>query len=643
MSTRKVKPVKSPPSKKQDVLDMEALRNYVRNNSARFLNDPNITSVGIGYKIKDGQRSGELAIQFTVGCKVQPEDVKRLNSQPIPNSINVGGKDIPTDVLERSFKASYVKVTLEGKDQRKVRLDPLIPGVSIGNPTTSAGTIGCFVRERQSKRTVLLSNWHVLHGTSGSIGIDIVQPGKADDNRIDQNIIGKLIRSFVGPAGDCAIASVVSRRITTKILELTSAVSAIGDPEIGDLVIKSGRTSGVTRGRVARLEVNTKIAYSANFSENVGGFEIEPDPNALPDDGQISRGGDSGSVWMACDAKGNAKGVMLGLHFAGDVTGGEIALACYAKSVMTKLDIEPLGPEEQSLAAEAIMLPLGFDRDFLNFGVGFPKFSGKVAKDLVDLDGDIELAYCHFSVWLSKERKYPRCVAWNIDGNNLKRVPRTGFRMDQRGGLDEFQLSDKTYIRNSLDKGHIARRADVCWGSKQEAQQANYDSSYYTNIAPQHEAFNQSTKENGDGNGGLWGCLENTLLDTEKPHGMRVSLIAGPIFGKNDRGFIQNGETCLLPDEFWKIVAYVDDTTAEEKVYAFLLSQRYLLDPLVGPESLDLDQWMWARISLRDLQSMTGLKFGKSLHDRESPFTTTQSLSDRPPVKIISNTAELFS
>lgn len=131
------------------------------------------------------------------------------------------------------------------------------------------------------------------------------------------------------------------------------------------------------------------------------------------------------------------------------------------------------------------------------------------------MEGEIELRYCHFSVWLSKARKYRLCVAWNIDGNQFKRLKRVGFRTDRRADLEKYQLTDAIYVHNPFDKEHIARRADLCWGTPEESHQANYESFYYTNIAPQHEAFNQSDNTDDDPEGGAWGRLENTVLDSE--------------------------------------------------------------------------------------------------------------------------------
>lgn len=51
------------------------------------------------------------------------------------------------------------------------------------------------------------------------------------------------------------------------------------------------------------------------------------------------------------------------------------------------------------------------------------------------------------------------------------------------------------------------------------------------------------------------------------------------MFGSKDRGFVQNDEECLVPEEFWKIIVYQDDTDDKEKAYAFLLTQKHLVIP----------------------------------------------------------------
>jgi endonuclease G len=540
---------------------MQRLKQYVRARAEGFLTDPNISSVGIGYKRTDGKDTRQLSVQFSVHSKVRPEDVSALGSKLIPEVIDIGGGvTVPTDIIERSYKPSFRVIEAAAKDARRSRLDVVRPGASVGSGVLGgAGTLGTLVRDTQSGKVVMLSNWHVLHGTLGQIGDDVLQPGKFDDNRADRNQIGKLLRSHLGPAGDCAIASISGRGFSNEIIEVGTSVSKIGEPELDDRVVKSGRTTGVTYGVVSRIEVNTRMTYVGGTNANIGGFEIEPDPRRPAANNEISRGGDSGSVWIGCDKNGKPTGVMLGLHFAGDDDEGgpsEFALACYAKSVANKLEVEPSGTIAPQAVAEGVEeLRQGFDQNFLSFAIGAPKFTRVRQDDLAELDGATEIKYCHFSVWLSKKRRYPTCVAWNIDGSQFKRLKRVNFRTDRRGDLEEYQLTNDIYVDNALDKGHIARRADLCWGTPTVAKQGNYDSFFYTNIAPQHAAFNQSDDTSSDPEGGVWGRLENTIFDSEDPHDLRVSLMGGPVFSRRDRKFIQNDEEGYLPREYWKVAA----------------------------------------------------------------------------------------
>lgn len=633
---------KGPPNAK-----IEKLRRYVRAHAEGFLADPNITSVGVGFKQTKGNTTPQLAVQFSVGTKAVAEALPQLGTKPIPRSVVVDGEEFPTDVIERKFEPSYRRVAVKAKDERRVRADPVLPGMSVGNPFTTAGTLGTFVRDRQTQRIVMLSNWHVLHGAAGKIGDDVLQPGKFDDNRIDRNRIGRLLRSHLGPSGDCAIASITGRKFDNRIIDLNTSVRQIGEPQLGDRVVKSGRTTAVTFGIVTRLEVNTRMNYPGVPPVIIGGFEIGPDPANVAPDNEISRGGDSGSVWLAVDKAGNTSDVMLGLHFAGDDDDGgvsEFALACLAGSIMNKLEVEPLGDAKAETAAPEGVEEFrqGFDQAFLPFTISPPQFTPVRDRDLADLEGDKEIRYCHFSVWLSKERKYPTCVAWNIDGSTFKRIKRVNFRTDRRGDLEEYQLTNDIYVDNVLDRGHIARRADLCWGTPEEAKQGNYDSFFFTNIAPQHEAFNQSDDTSADSEGGLWGRLENTIFDSEEPHKLRVSVMGGPVFSRRDKKFTQDGSECYLPREYWKLVAYVDDKDNKEKVFAFLLTQANLIEGLVRPESLNFDDWIWARITLRDLEEKTGVLFPRALKTREVRFVRPQAAGRAMTVKPLFSPDEYF-
>lgn len=104
-----------------------ALRKFIRTKGADYLDDPNVSSVGVGYKHVDGQPTGELAVQFTVNEKVsEPEALEALGTSPLPESITVNGVEVPTDVIERSYEPAFHRVPEAATPPRKTRLDPIV-------------------------------------------------------------------------------------------------------------------------------------------------------------------------------------------------------------------------------------------------------------------------------------------------------------------------------------------------------------------------------------------------------------------------------------------------------------------------------------------------------------------------------------
>ncbi|MCS6284401.1 MAG: DNA/RNA non-specific endonuclease [Nitrospira sp.] len=603
---------------------MESLKSFVRAQGLKYLNMPNITSVGIGHKIKGGVKLDKIAVSFTVGKKAKPEALEALGTQSIPTSFLIEGVEVPTDVIEREYAPSFKVLPEAGKDLRKQRLDPIVPGGSVGHPTVTAGTIGCVVYDRQDGTPCILSNWHVLQGPSGKIGDVIVQPGPFDDNRVESNAAAVLVRSHLGPAGDCAIARIEGRGYETKPLDLDLAPTRLGEPELRDKVIKSGRTTSVTHGVVSRIHVTTKLDYESTVGEvQVGGFEIEPDLANLPGDDEVSKGGDSGSVWVFKTPQGKASDIIAGLHFAGEGTNDphEHALACYSSSVFEKLDITLKQPIYQTaiLAASGASDRRGFDPKFLKTPVPLPTLSAQQKKDVFTLQGSEVIPYTHFSLTISKAKKFAFWVGWNIDGGQLKKYGRTNldFGYDPRVP-EEYQTGNDLYENNRLDRGHIARRADLVWGPPKEAQQANLDSFYFTNITPQMDTFNQGQR------GGLWGRLEDAIYEDALVDRLRVSVFGGPIFLESDP--VYRGSR--IPREFWKVLTYVDEPSQELRTSAFLLTQK-----LSGLEALELPEFQVYQVSLRELEERSNLDFGtlkKADHFRQHVEKTARAARRRP-------------
>jgi endonuclease G, mitochondrial len=576
---------------KQSV-SIESLKSFVRKESIHSLQQENITSIGIGYKIKDGKLTKELSIQFTVGQKVSLEEIERIGAVKIPESFMIDGIAVPTDVIARSYDLSAKPVKSVAAPKRKIVVNPVIPGVSIGHPLISAGTAGCVVYDASNGVPFILSNWHVLQGANGSIGDNIVQPGSHDDNRIDQNIVGKLVRSHLGLAGDCAIASIDNRKLAVEIFELNVGVAKIGEPELGDKVIKSGRTTDVTYGIVQRVHVTTRINYEVGEKE-IGCFEIGPDPEHLAVDGEISMGGDSGSAWLFVD-KDQITDMMLGLHFAGEVGDQpEHALACYAKSVFEKLNITPIQPTADVLENTANK---GYAVNFLGTAIAMPTaITDEVKQDFLEVGGLTIIDYMHFSLAMSRSRRFARWVAWNIDGGSLRRLSRNGikFRKDSRLPTNA-QVGDEIYKNNLLDRGHLARRADLLWGSLAEAKKANTDSFFFTNITPQHEAFNQSSAN------GIWGKLEDAIFAEVDVEDLRITVMGGPIFSPADPVY----RGVQLPQEFWKAIYFRETGNSAITAKGYVLTQADLLDQ---SEVLQLPEFSVYEVPISKISEMTGL------------------------------------
>lgn len=584
---------------------IDSLKKFVRREASHFLRQPNVTSVGVGYKRKDGKDTRQLSIVFTVGNKVRPESLETIGAVPLPESVMIDGIKVPTDVIQRDYETSNRKIRPQSLADRKKVVDPVVPGVSIGHVRTSAGTAGAVVYDASNGAPYILSNWHVLHTPLGEIGDDIVQPGPHDDNRVSRNIVGKLARSHLGVAGDCAITTIEHRQLSPLFYELGTALTKIAEPQLDDLVIKSGRTTGVTRGIVQRLHVVARINYDEAGDQEIGCIEIGPDRNHPTS--EISMGGDSGSAWM--EVKNNKPtGVMLGLHFAGETQGPDHALACYPASVFEKLGILPQPPAVPVIEAAG----LGYATNFIGAPVPMPAPANvDIRNDLLVVSGRTVFDYTHFSLAMSKSRRFARWVAWNIDGGALKKVNRNGIPFKKDPNLPaKAQVGNELYVNNPLDRGHVARRADLVWGPIAEARKANIDSFYYTNMVPQHEAFNQSQAQ------GIWGELENAIFADIEVAEMKISVMGGPIYSSNDPVY----RDVQLPRKFWKVIYFRQEGSASVQAKGYVLSQEDLLTDL---EVLELPDFAVFEVAMPRLSEMINLK----LYSGDASGSGIESLS----------------
>lgn len=109
----------------------------------------------------------------------------------------------------------------------------------------------------------------------------------------------------------------------------------------------------------------------------------------------------------------------------------------------------------------------GYDPDFLSVEVPVPVPGETISPDVLVWEGGTVLPYRHFSLVMSVSRRMAHWVAWNIDGGALKKLSRVDmdFTKDPRIPADT-QVGNDLYEGNRLDRGHLARRADLTWGTR---------------------------------------------------------------------------------------------------------------------------------------------------------------------------------
>lgn len=303
--------------------------------------DKNIHGIGIAFKEIKGEPVDELCIQYVVNKKMPASSLLALATLEIPPFHELQALQIPTDVVERRYKLNDGQ---ELDPQRVTRQDIIQPGMSIGALTPTGGTLGtlgCFVKK--GDQLCMLSNWHVLQGVEDNDEMEVIQPGLEDDLDGD-HIIGDRLASHLSILGDLAIAVVHSGvQIDPTILGLDVVPTDFLDKKEvkkSMKVVKSGRTTGITHGKVYAIGRRNVIEY-AGEDKTIGGFEIRLDKDFHEDDTEISGVGDSGAIWMLANDDGTATSTMAGIHFAGEDADGtqEFALACYADDAFSTLGI----------------------------------------------------------------------------------------------------------------------------------------------------------------------------------------------------------------------------------------------------------------------------------------------------------------
>jgi hypothetical protein len=297
---------------------------------------PLIHAVGIGRKVRKGERTETMAVRIYVTRKATETDWP--TSEKIPEFVN----GVPTDVIVAA-PADFLAMpaTATCTLNRKARSRPVIGGISTSHVTGETGTIGYFCRSTETTDSAsdvfILSNEHIF-GNLGlaSTGDLLIQHGALDGGGTADQIAGYSRRVPLVFGGgpnevDAAIGKLDSATGYMAEICVIGKVPGTAQGEEDQLVAKHGRTSGYTEGVIDDESIDFVMLpkRSSKIIQFRNQMRIIPTAS-YP---LFADGGDSGSLVVLRDKK-EAVGL---LHSA--AIDGSYAYASHIDKVLSQLKI----------------------------------------------------------------------------------------------------------------------------------------------------------------------------------------------------------------------------------------------------------------------------------------------------------------
>ncbi len=277
---------------------------------------PNVVGVGIGFKTVGGQVTDKISIKVYVEKKVPQAE---LAAEVV---IPVDYKGVPLDVEE---------VGIIEAQKFNIRIRPVRPGYSIGHYRITAGTFGCLVKDSCCSGIYILSNNHVLANSNvAKIGDPILQPGRYDGGKLPDDLIATLerfVRINFGDRerynlADAAIAEPIETRLVRADIVNIGIPTGSAEAALDMDVMKSGRTTQTTKGKVIGTDVSIAVSY--------GGGRVAYFRDQILTT-NMSAGGDSGSLLL------NTNKEAVGLLFAGS---SRVTIHNKIKNVLMDLGVD---------------------------------------------------------------------------------------------------------------------------------------------------------------------------------------------------------------------------------------------------------------------------------------------------------------
>lgn len=200
----------------------------------------NVTAVGEGKKWRNGKKTDEDAIIVFVTKKeeVSPD-------QYVPKVVDEGQTDV--------YEIGDIELA------RRTKNRPLRGGISIGHRDVTCGTLGAIVK--RYGRDYLLTNNHVgvADYRGGKIGDEVLQPGVFDGGT---EVVGKVADFEPIKFDDENVVDVCLIKPSVDVEYSIIEIAGMGFPrraKVGEIVKKSGRTTGLTNGEVLATGVEAWV------------------------------------------------------------------------------------------------------------------------------------------------------------------------------------------------------------------------------------------------------------------------------------------------------------------------------------------------------------------------------------------------
>jgi len=294
-----------------------------------FFRNPEVVGTGTGVD----EKGNPVIVVYTLS------DVEQISDMPLEN-IGRGNKPTALPAFIENIKV-VPKVTgmFKAYTDPTARFERPVPiGVSTGHPDITAGTIGCRVKD-DAGNVYALSNNHVYaNSNEASDGDNVLQPGPSDGGSDPEDAIGTLydyepISFSENNIMDAAIALCYSTTLDYSTVDDgygTPSATTISSAEVGQIVQKYGRTTGLTQGEIAEINVTVDVCYQSRgpfkcvkLAHFVDQISITP--------GTFSDGGDSGSLIVTDDSNNP-----VGLLFAGST---ERTIACPIDPILSRFEV----------------------------------------------------------------------------------------------------------------------------------------------------------------------------------------------------------------------------------------------------------------------------------------------------------------